>query len=41
MKRVTGIGGIFFKSDDPKKIKEWYGKHLGLPWMITELLFLG
>ena len=30
-KRVTGIGGIFFKTDDPKKIKEWYGKHLGLP----------
>jgi predicted enzyme related to lactoylglutathione lyase len=28
-KRVTGIGGIFFKSEDPKKIKEWYGKHLG------------
>ena len=30
-KRVTGIGGIFFKTEDPKKIKEWYGKHLGLP----------
>lgn len=29
MKRVTGIGGIFFKTDDPKKIKEWYKKHLG------------
>jgi len=29
--RVTGIGGIFFKCEDPKKIKEWYGKHLGLP----------
>lgn len=29
MKRVTGIGGIFFRSDDPKKLKEWYGKHLG------------
>lgn len=29
MKRVTGIGGIFFKSEDPGKIKEWYGKHLG------------
>jgi predicted enzyme related to lactoylglutathione lyase len=30
MKRVTGIGGIFFKSDDPKKLKEWYNKHLGI-----------
>lgn len=30
-KRVTGIGGVFFKTEDPKKIKEWYGKHLGLP----------
>jgi predicted enzyme related to lactoylglutathione lyase len=29
MKRVTGIGGIFFKTEDPKKIKEWYRKHLG------------
>ncbi len=31
MKRVTGIGGIFFKCKDPKKTKAWYGKHLGLP----------
>jgi predicted enzyme related to lactoylglutathione lyase len=30
MKRVTGIGGVFFKSKDPKKITEWYHKHLGL-----------
>ncbi len=30
MKRVTGIGGIFFKSKDPKKTTEWYQKHLGL-----------
>ena len=30
MKKVTGIGGIFFKSSDPVKIKEWYHKHLGL-----------
>jgi len=30
MKRVTGIGGIFFKSEDPKKLREWYGQHLGL-----------
>jgi len=30
MKRVTSIGGIFFKSKDPEKVKEWYSKHLGL-----------
>jgi len=29
MKRVTGIGGIFFKAEDPKKLKGWYAKHLG------------
>ena len=28
-KRVTGIGGLFFKSKDPKSSKEWYKKHLG------------
>jgi predicted enzyme related to lactoylglutathione lyase len=30
MKRVTGIGGIFFKSNDPEKTMAWYKKHLGL-----------
>lgn len=30
MKRVTGIGGIFFKCKNPDKIKAWYKKHLGL-----------
>lgn len=30
MKKVTGIGGIFFKCKDPEKIKEWYKNHLGL-----------
>ncbi len=30
MKKVTGIGGIFFKCKDPKAIKEWYNTHLGL-----------
>jgi predicted enzyme related to lactoylglutathione lyase len=29
-KRVTGIGGIFFKCKDPKKLREWYKTHLGL-----------
>jgi predicted enzyme related to lactoylglutathione lyase len=28
--KVTGIGGIFFKSKDPKSIKDWYGENLGL-----------
>jgi predicted enzyme related to lactoylglutathione lyase len=30
MKRVTSIGGIFFKCKDPNKMKEWYNTHLGL-----------
>ena len=30
MKKVKGIGGIFFKCKDPKKMKEWYSTHLGL-----------
>lgn len=29
--RATGIGGIFFKSKDPKALKEWYTKYLGMP----------
>ncbi|MEM7552116.1 MAG: VOC family protein [Bacteroidota bacterium] len=28
--KVTGIGGIFFKSENPQQVKEWYGKNLGL-----------
>ena len=30
MKRVTGIGGIFFKTPDPESTRNWYAKHLGL-----------
>jgi predicted enzyme related to lactoylglutathione lyase len=30
MKRVTGIGGVFFKTEDPKAMNEWYARHLGL-----------
>ncbi len=29
-KKVTGIGGIFFKCQDPKGLKTWYNEHLGL-----------
>ena len=36
MARVTGIGGVFFKStSDHKKLAEWYSKNLGIqlePW---------
>ena len=38
MKRVTGIGGIFFKSKDPDRLREWYRKHLGIEsesWGVT------
>ncbi len=28
--KAKGIGGIFFKCQDPEKIKEWYQQHLGL-----------
>ncbi len=30
MKRVTSLGGIFFKCQDKKKLNAWYGEHLGL-----------
>lgn len=35
MPRVTGIGGVFFKSKDPKALTAWYAKNLGItlePW---------
>ena len=31
MAKVTGIGGVFFKSDDPQSLTAWYAEHLGLP----------
>jgi predicted enzyme related to lactoylglutathione lyase len=31
MKKVTGLGGIFFKCNDPKSMNDWYTKNLGLP----------
>ena len=30
MKKVTGLGGIFFKCKDPDKMKDWYKTHLGV-----------
>lgn len=28
--RVTGIGGVFFRSEDPAATRQWYAEHLGL-----------
>jgi len=28
---VTGIGGVFFRSRDPRSLLAWYAKHLGVP----------
>lgn len=30
MAKITGIGGVFFKSPDPKALGDWYRQHLGL-----------
>ena len=30
MRRVTGIGGVFFKAQDPGALRAWYKEHLGI-----------
>ena len=30
MRRVTGIGGVFFKAKDPAAMRAWYQRHLGI-----------
>jgi predicted enzyme related to lactoylglutathione lyase len=30
MRRVTGIGGVFFKARDPEALRVWYQLHLGI-----------
>ncbi len=39
MAKVTGIGGFFFRSDDPEQLAAWYRTHLGIgeaPWGLWE-----
>jgi len=31
MKKVTGLGGVFFKCENPESMNEWYAENLGLP----------
>jgi hypothetical protein len=30
MAKVTGIGGVFLRADDPEELYEWYEQHLGI-----------
>jgi predicted enzyme related to lactoylglutathione lyase len=30
MAKALGIGGVFFRSDDPQRLSEWYAAHLGM-----------
>ena len=30
MARVTGVGGVFLRSADPKRLAEWYAEFLGV-----------
>lgn len=30
MANATGIGGVFFRADDPATLAEWYATHLGI-----------
>lgn len=44
MKRVTGIGGIFFAARDPASLRAWYQTHLGIdvqPWGGTAFSWAG
>jgi catechol 2,3-dioxygenase-like lactoylglutathione lyase family enzyme len=34
--RVTGIGGVFFRAQDPKATERWYRDNLGIPWRSLE-----
>ena len=35
--KVVGLGGIFFKSDDPNKMREWYKKHLNIDGLLPPM----
>ncbi|MDF1836698.1 MAG: VOC family protein [Planctomycetota bacterium] len=34
MAKVIGLGGVFFRSEDPAALRAWYAEHLGMP--VTE-----
>lgn len=36
MERVTGLGGVFFRAEDPEALADWYATHLGVDPVPTE-----
>ncbi|MCG8066360.1 MAG: VOC family protein [Candidatus Thiodiazotropha taylori] len=36
MEKVTGIGGLFFRAEDPAKLASWYEQHLGVTQVPTD-----
>jgi hypothetical protein len=30
VERVVGIGGVFFRANDPDALRSWYAEHLGI-----------
>ncbi len=41
MERVTGIGGVFFRAQDPEALQQWYVEHLGVPLLDGYVVFQG
>lgn len=39
MQKITGIGGVFFKAQDPASLMAWYKEHLGLEFANGSLIF--
>jgi predicted enzyme related to lactoylglutathione lyase len=39
MERVTGIGGVFFRSPEPETLSAWYEEHLGVPVLDGHVVF--
>ncbi|MEL6437261.1 MAG: VOC family protein [Pseudomonadota bacterium] len=38
MEKVNGIGGVFYRADNPDALRAWYAEHLGvegMPWTQT------
>jgi predicted enzyme related to lactoylglutathione lyase len=41
MAKAVGVGGVFLKASDPKKLAAWYAEHLGIPSQDGSLAFDG